>query len=65
MGGEWGFCFRTSRDMSQVTTRQAVSGRDFVAVQSTVDMMTGVTRVAVEVAVLTVSLSHLSFPSFS
>ena len=38
-------------------TRQAVSGRDYVAVQSTVDMMTGVTRVAVQVAVLAVSLS--------
>ena len=56
-GVECEFYFRTSRDMSQVTTRQAVSGRDYVAVQSTVDMLTGVTRVAVQVAVLAVSLS--------
>ena len=43
--------------MSQQKSRQAVSGRDYVAVQATVDMMSGVTRVPVEVAVLSVSTS--------
>ena len=35
---------------------QAVSGRDYVALQSTVDMTDGVTQVPVEITILAVSI---------
>ena len=40
---------------------QAVSGRDYVAVQSTVDMRDGVSRVAVNIAILAVSQQNHFF----
>ena len=48
---------RTSRDADVEPIEQAVSGRDYVALQSTIDMTDGVTRLPVEVTILAVSSS--------
>ena len=48
---------RTSRDADVEPIEQAVSGRDYVALQSTIDMIDGVTRLPVEVTILAVSSS--------
>ena len=49
------FLHRTIRDADVEPLEQAVSGRDYVALQSTVDMTDGVTRLPVEVTILAVS----------
>ena len=48
------FC-RTSKDAKAEPIEQAVSGRDYVALQSTMDMTDGVTRLPVEITILAVS----------
>ena len=47
--------FRTQRAVTLPDKEQAVSGQDYVAQQSTVDMRDGITRVPVEITVLAVS----------
>ena len=41
-----------ARDIEPI--EQAISGRDYVAIQTTIDMTDGVTRVPVEVTILSV-----------
>ncbi len=51
--------FSTERDTSVDPQEQAVSGKDFVAVQTTIDMLSGITTAAIEIPVLAVSTMTL------
>ena len=46
---------RTTPDVRPSRQQEAVSGRDYVSTHATVDMLTDVTQVSVDVAILAVS----------
>ena len=48
-----------ARDVEPI--EQAISGRDYVAIQTTINMTNGLTRVPVEVTILSVSTVFFSF----
>lgn len=55
------FCvFRTKRADTVPLGEQAISGRDYVAEQSSVDMFSGVDRVPVEITIKSVSFQNIS-----